>query len=130
MLLGMCMMVNRNHYLQISDGSKQLLKDDLTITQMEEYCQGRILSRHVPEVISSRDSTKLKKCEMLLQTTTVWNFLKCNRSIVGLILRLLKDDHGFMMGGTKMYIDVCHSYLCCVPDGNHDLDRVLHAILY
>lgn len=110
---------NQLLYSQISEVTKHLLNDDLTITQMEEFCQGRILTRFVPEVISARVSTKLKKCETLLQTTTAWNFLKSNRSVVGLSLRALKDDLGIKMGGTKMFIDSCHSYLCCVPDGNY-----------
>lgn len=104
-------------YSQVSENTTNDLQNDLSISQMEEYCQGRILTKYVPEVINSRDSTKLKKCEVLLQNTNTWNFLKSNRSIVGLILRQLKDVHGFKMGGTKLFIDVCHSYLCCVPDG-------------
>ncbi|XP_062557727.1 uncharacterized protein LOC134222581 [Armigeres subalbatus] len=101
---------------EMSESSKQLLLSDLTMAQMEEFAFGRILSKYVPEIIGSRESTKNKKCEFILQTTNTWNFLKSNRHIIGLLLRSLRDRHSIVMGGTRMFVDSCHNYLCCVPD--------------
>lgn len=112
---------------QLSDIAKQLLQTDLTMAQMEEFAFGRILSKYVPEIISSRESTKQKKCDSILQTSNTWNYLKSNRPIAGLILRSLKDQHSIAMGGNRMYIDSCHNYLCCVPDGNI-FNAKLHSI--
>lgn len=81
---------------------------------------GRILTKYVPEVISCRDSSKLKKCDMILQATNTWNYLKSNRAIVGLILRSLNDQTDSQMGECRMFVDTCHQYLCCVVDGNFD----------
>lgn len=92
---------------------------NLTITQMEEFAKGRILTKSVTEILSSRESTKSKKGDAILQTTNTWNYLKNNQAIIGLILRSLKDKHDIHMGGSRMFVDECHSYLCCVPDGTY-----------
>ncbi|XP_062700712.1 uncharacterized protein LOC115253741 isoform X2 [Aedes albopictus] len=103
-----------------SESTKQLLKKDVTMSQMEEFAFGRILSKYVPEIINSRESTKQKKCDFILQTTNTWNYLKTNRPIISLILRSLKDRHSIVMGGNRIYIDSCHNFLCCVPDAVSD----------
>lgn len=86
---------------------------------MEELAKGRIMSKFIPEVINARKTTKWKKCETLLQTTHTWNLLKTNRAVVGLVLRVLKDEHSYIFGEGQMFIDTCHQFLCCVPDGNY-----------
>lgn len=100
------------------DATKQKLAKCLTITEMEELAKGRILSKFIPEIINAREATKWKKCETLLQTTNTWNYLKSNRAVVGLVLRILKDEHTLDFGEGQMFIDSCHEFLCCVPDGN------------
>ena len=104
--------------MQLNESTKKKLKSCLTITEMEELAKGRILSKFIPEVVNSREASKLKKSETLLQTTTTWNFLKMNRAVVGLILRLLKEEHAMVFEESKMFIDPCHEFLCSVPDGN------------
>lgn len=71
--------------MQISECMNELLRTDLTITQM---AKGRILSKSVPEIENAREFTKLKKCQIILQSTNTWNLLKSNRAIAGLVLRL------------------------------------------
>lgn len=85
---------------------------------MEELAKGRIISKFVPEIINARDSTKWKKCDLLLLTTNTWNFLKSNRAVVGLVLRVLQEEHGLELGESRMFIDPCHGFLCSFPDGN------------
>lgn len=113
-------------FFQLSDTTTYMLKSNLTISQMEELALGRILSKYVPEIINSRDSTKTKKCDTILQTTNTWNYLKSNRHVIGLILKTLKENHTISMGGNKMFIDECHNFLCCVPDGITSTDLLLH----
>lgn len=84
---------------------------------MEELAKGRIISKFVPEIINARETTKWKKCDSLLQTTNTWNFLKSNRAVVGLVLRVLKEEHGLEFGESRMFIDSCHGFLCSFPDG-------------
>lgn len=102
----------------MTDVTKQKLTNNLTITEMEEMAKGRILSRFIPELINARDSTKWKKCETLVQTTHTWNFLKSNRAVVGLVLRVLKEEQSLDFKEGQMFVDSCHQFLCCVPDGN------------
>nr|XP_029712209.1 uncharacterized protein LOC109417398 [Aedes albopictus] len=103
---------------ELSEATRELLRSSLSITEMEGIAMGRILTKYVPEVISCRDSSKLKKCDMILQATNTWNYLKSNRAIVGLILRSLNDQTDSQMGECRMFVDTCHQYLCCVVDGN------------
>lgn len=102
----------------MQDATKQKLVNCLTITEMEELAKGRILSKFIPENINARETTKWKKCETLLQTTNTWNYLKSNRAVVGLVLSVLKQEHSLDFGEGQMFIDSCHEFLCCVPDGN------------
>lgn len=104
--------------MQIHEFTKQKLKNCITITEMEELAKGRILSKFVPEIVNAREVSKWKKCESLLQTTTTWNFLKTNRAVVGLVLRVLKEEYALTLEESKMFIDPCHEFLCCVPDGD------------
>ena len=94
-----------------------------TITEMEELARGRILWKFIPEVVNAREVTKWKKCDTLLQNTNTWNMLKTNRAVVGLVLRVLQDQQAFIFDENRMFIDPCHQFLCCVPDGNYKNSR-------
>lgn len=102
----------------MSETTRKQLCLSVSITEMEGIAMGRILTKFVPEVINCRESSKWKKCDMILQATNTWNYLKSNRAIVGLVLRCINDQHGTPMGECKMFVDTCHQYMCCVADGN------------
>ncbi|XP_062565836.1 uncharacterized protein LOC134228075 [Armigeres subalbatus] len=101
---------------KVTEATREQLSSSTSITDMEEITMGRILTKFVPEIIGCKESNKWKKCDMILQATTTWNYLKSKRAIVGLVLRSLKEQHGVNMGECKMFVDTCHQYLCCVAD--------------
>lgn len=93
------------------------LNENLSIPELEEFAKGRILSAFVADIVFSTPKTLSQKCENILLTTNTWNYIKQNRSIIGPITEYLKKDHGYEMGGSRIFIDNCHSFLCCIPDG-------------
>lgn len=104
-------------YLQISETSKKKIKTLLTTAEMEEFAKGRILPKFAAEVIGSTEKTLLKKCNVILLTTTTWNHIRQNKHIVGALLQHIKDTEGYNFQPASIFIDECHSYLCCIPDG-------------
>ncbi|XP_055531248.1 uncharacterized protein LOC129722058 isoform X3 [Wyeomyia smithii] len=101
----------------LTEESKQKLLHPMKSSEMEEFVKGRILPKFAAEIISSTTRTLERKCLHLLQSTTAWNFIKQNLSVVGSVLDNFNKTSESKMGETKVYIDSCHQYLCCIPDG-------------
>lgn len=87
------------------------------MTEMEEFAKGRILPKFAADVISSTDKTLSKKCNMILLTTTTWNHIRQNKHIIGTLLQNIEKITGYSFKPTRIFIDHCHNYLCCILDG-------------
>lgn len=97
--------------------SNEKLQHNMSLPEMEEYAKGRILPKFVAEVVGSTKKTLHQKCDSILMTTNTWNFIKQNRSIIGPITEAINERFGYKIGGNKMFVDRCHNYICCIPDG-------------
>lgn len=97
--------------------SNEKLRNNVSLPEMEEYAKGRILPKFVAEVVGSTKKTLQQKCDNILLTTNTWNFIKQNRSIIGPITEAINGKFGYKISGSKMFVDNCHNYICCIPDG-------------
>lgn len=86
---------------------------------MEEFAKGRILPKFLADVVGSTPKTLAQKCTNILLTSTTWNHIKQNKSIIGTLLQHVNERFGYDLRPTKLFIDGCHSYLCCIPDGKN-----------
>lgn len=86
---------------------------------MDVLSEGRIFCNFVGDVINCQSITKTKKAQNMLLATTNHNYLKFNRSITGLVVSQVQSDFKLKLEENLFFIDPCHPYICCAPDGKY-----------
>lgn len=101
---------------QLSHDTAERLNKSVTMADLECFAEGRIMTQDVNEIVRSRGVESMdKKSSLLISRVRNSTWINANRAVIGIVDA--QEPNEYIKN--RIFIDPCHPYLCCVPDGDY-----------